>query len=231
MKYCQFIALMVATLFTTQGLGQDNSDWFRQAAISPTGESILFSYQGDIYTVPSQGGSARPLTIHSACEGHPVWSHDGQQIAFASDRHGNLDVFVMPATGGKATRLTHHSADDLPTDFSPSHDGILFSSARTDNAVTSQFPTSRQAELYTISTGGGTPKMVSTIPGSEARYDNQGKKILYRDEKAYEIDLRKHDTSAFARDIWLHDLATNQHTQLTTYQGGDHGGAWGLNRN
>lgn len=226
MKYCQLIALMVATLFTTQGLGQDNSDWFRQAAISPSGESILFSYQGDIYTVPSQGGSARPLTIHSAWEGHPVWSHDGQKIAFASDRHGNLDVFVMPATGGKATRLTHHSAHDLPTDFSPSHDGVLFSSARTDNAATSQFPTGRQAELYTISTDGGTPEMVSTLPGSEARYDKQGKKILYRDEKAYEIDLRKHDTSAFARDIWLHDLATNQHTQLTTFQGGDHNPVW-----
>ena len=86
-------------------------------AISPDGTTIVFSYQGDIYSVPAEGGDARPLTIHDAWEGHPVWSHDGKNIAFASDRHGNLDIFVMPAEGGKAHRLTFHSAHDVPNRF------------------------------------------------------------------------------------------------------------------
>jgi len=34
----------------------------------------------------------------------PVWSRDGRQIAFASDRYGNFDVFVIPAEGGEARR-------------------------------------------------------------------------------------------------------------------------------
>jgi tricorn protease-like protein len=38
-----------------------------------------------------------------------VWSKDGKNIAFASDRNGNLDVYLMPAQGGKAKRLTYHS--------------------------------------------------------------------------------------------------------------------------
>jgi Tol biopolymer transport system component len=29
----------------------------------------------------------------------PVWSKDGKQIAFASDRYGNFDVFTLPVTG------------------------------------------------------------------------------------------------------------------------------------
>src|SRR6476660_1965545 len=84
--------------------------WLRYPAISPDGNTIVFSYKGDLYKVPSAGGDAVPLTIHEAYDFMPVWSHDGKQIAFASDRYGNMDVFVMPSTGGEARRLTYHSA-------------------------------------------------------------------------------------------------------------------------
>lgn len=222
----QSIASILAIFLASSVCGQENSDWFQHTAISPDGETILFSYQGDIYSVSSKGGLARSLTIHSAWDGHPVWSHDGKQIAFASDRHGSLDVYVMPASGGKATRLTHHSAQDVPTDFSPSHDGVLFSSARIDTAQASIFPTARLGELYEVPTTGGSPRMVTTLPASQARYSQDGSQLLYRDEKAYENDLRKHDTSAFARDIWKLDLKSGSHTQLTDYKGGDHNPVW-----
>lgn len=225
-KRVQGLALLIATLLTVPVFAQENSDWFRHAAISPDGESILFSYHGDVYSVSSKGGVARPLTIHGAWDGNPVWSHDGKQVAFASDRHGNFDVFVMPAEGGKAKRITYHSSQDIPTDFSPDNSSVLFSSARTDTAETSIFPTGRLGELYEVKVAGGTPRMVTTVPESEARYSSDGKKILYRDEKAYETDLRKHDTSAFARDIWLHDLESGTHMQLTDFNGGDHNPVW-----
>ena len=230
MKRLLRITAICVALASTPLIGQEqdtvNSDWYRHSAISPNGKSILFSYQGDIYSVPVKGGRARPLTLHSAWDGHPVWSHDGKQIAFASDRHGNMDIFVMPAEGGPATRLTHHSSHDIPTDFSPDNQNVLFASARTESVDSSIFPTSRLAELYEVATAGGTPRMVTTVPSSEARYSSDGKQILYRDEKCYEIDLRKHDVSAFARDIWLFDLESGSHTQLTDFNGGDHNPIW-----
>lgn len=201
---------------------ENTEHWFRHAAISPNGKSIAFSYQGDLYLVASSGGLARALTQNNAWDGHPVWSRDGKQLAFASDRHGNLDIFLMPAVGGKATRITYHSADDIPNDFSVSGDAILFSSARTDSFRSSIFPTTRLAELYEIETSGGTPRMVSTIPSSQARYSEDGEQIFYRDEKGYEIEFRKHDVSAFARDIWSFDLSTGKHRKLTNFKGGDH---------
>jgi Tol biopolymer transport system component/C-terminal processing protease CtpA/Prc len=222
MQRLHCLTFVLASLLTATASAQDNSDWYRHTAISPDGKAILFTYKGDVYTVASEGGQARALTIHSAWEGHPVWSRDGKQIAFASDRHGNLDVFVMPATGGKATRLTKHSAHDVPSDFAVDGSGVLFKSARTDTAATSLFPTGRLAELYEVRTAGGTPRMLSTIPASEARYSADGKQIAYRDEKAYEIEFRKHDVSAFARDIWLLDVESGKHTQLTDFAGGDH---------
>jgi Tol biopolymer transport system component len=60
----------------------------------------------------------------------PVWSKDGKQIAFASDRYGNFDVFTLPVTGGTPTRLTFNSAADYPYDFSPDSKNVLFGSSR-----------------------------------------------------------------------------------------------------
>ena len=77
--------------------------------MSPDGSQVLFCYKGDIYKVSSKGGTAVQLTTQVSYECAPVWSADGQQIAFASDRYGNLDVFVMAADGGPATRLTYQS--------------------------------------------------------------------------------------------------------------------------
>ena len=93
--------------------------WMRDVRISPDGKQILFCYKGDIYKVASGGGEAVQLTTQDSYESAPVWSPDGKQIAFASDRFGNQDVFVMPADGGPAKRLTTHSAC-RPTEVRPS---------------------------------------------------------------------------------------------------------------
>ncbi|MEM0927205.1 MAG: hypothetical protein AAGJ83_14270, partial [Planctomycetota bacterium] len=207
---------------TTSVFSQDDSSWFRHAMISPDGSTIAFSHQGDIFVVAAEGGLARALTANDAWDGHPVWSRDGKQLAFASDRHGNLDVFLMPSEGGKAKRLTYHSSNDIPADFSVTGDAVLFSSSRSDAAEASIFPTSRLAELYEVKTKGGSPRLICTTPASQARYSDDGKEIFYRDEKAYEIEFRKHDVSAFARDIWKLEVETGKHTQLTTFKGGDH---------
>ena len=71
--------------------------WMRDVQISPDGTEIAFCYKGDIYKVPAKGGTATQLTTQESYECTPIWSPDGKQIAFASDRYGNFDVFVMPA--------------------------------------------------------------------------------------------------------------------------------------
>ena len=219
-------ALSALAILATSAYADKSEEWFLHSSISPDGKNIAFSYKGDIYTVSSKGGTARPLTLHSDWDGHPIWSNDGKSIAFASDRNGNLDIYVMPATGGKAKRITYHSAHDVPQDFSKDDNNVLFVSGRMDSQKSTVFPTTRLTETYTVPVKGGTPNMLSTIPASELQYSPDGSKLLYRDEKAYENQFRKHDVSAFARDIWLQDLKTGQHTQLTNFEGADHNPVW-----
>lgn len=201
--------------------------FLQHAAISPDGSKIAFSYRGDIYTVPSSGGTATPLTINAAWEGHPVWSKDGENLAFASDRYGNLDIYVMRSDGGEATRLTYHSSDDVPSDFSVDGQRVLFRSARLDAAKSSVHPIKRFPELYEIALSGGMPNQIETIAAYHARYNASGDRIIYEDKKGYESDLRKHDRSSFARDIWSYTPATGAHTQLTTNSAGDQDPVWG----
>jgi dipeptidyl aminopeptidase/acylaminoacyl peptidase len=101
--------------------------WLRYPAISPDGQTLLFEYKGDIWSVPAAGGNAIPLTLSESYDFAPVWSHDGTSVAFASDRYGNFDVFVMPSDGGEAKRLTYHSAREVPSSFTADNRAVLFS--------------------------------------------------------------------------------------------------------
>ncbi len=193
----------------------------RYPAISPDGQTILFSYKGDIYKVSSAGGTAEPVTIGESYEFAPVWSHDGKSIAFASDRFGNFDVFVMPASGGEAKRLTFHSGSEIPSSFTADDKSILFSAYRQDLVTNAQFPIGLMTELYSVPVTGGKVSQVLPVPALNATLNSTGDKIIYHDIKGYESDWRKHHTSAVTRDIWLYDFKTQKYTQLTHFKGED----------
>lgn len=202
-------------------LAQTAPNWLRYPAISPDGSQIAFTYKGDLYLVPSSGGKATQLTFHEAHDFKPVWSSDGKQIAFASDRYGNFDVFIMNAAGGNATRLTYHSTDEMPYDFSSDDQKVIFGAARMDIAEHRQYPTGSQPELYQVSKSGGRIDQIWTIPAEYVQTSKDGSKMIYHDKKGGENEWRKHHQSGIARDIWMYDGSKNEHTMLTKFYGED----------
>ncbi len=195
--------------------------WMRDVRISPDGTEIVFCYKGDIYKMPAQGGTATQLTTQDSYECTPVWSPDGKQIAFASDRYGNFDVFVMPANGGTAQRLTSNSAGELPSAFTPDGKYILFSASIQDPAKSALFPTSAMTELYKVPVAGGRTEQVLGTPAEAVNFDKSGKLFFYQDRKGFEDEWRKHHTSSITRDIWMYDTQTGKHTNLTQHAGED----------
>jgi Tol biopolymer transport system component/C-terminal processing protease CtpA/Prc len=216
-----FLGAFIA-LATSLVHAQQDALWLRYPAVSPDGKTIAFGYKGDIYKVDVAGGVATPLTLHSAQDMMPVWSRDGKQIAFASDRHGNFDVFVIPATGGEAARLTHHSAPDFPYDFSPDGTEVLFGSSRMQPASSVRFYSPRLFQnLYTVSVKGGRAKLISAVGAEHAHFNSKGDAIVFQDRKGYEDPWRKRHTSSVTRDIWLHDLKSGTFRQLSGFNGED----------
>ena len=159
-KYFLALSLLLASFCL---LAQ--SPLLRHPAISPDGSQLAFTYQGDIWVVAAEGGTARRLTIHESYEGTPAWSPDGQKIAFVGNRYGNNDIFVTDLNGSAPQRLTYHSAsDNEPTWLN--NDEIIFTTARIFVQV------ERIPEMYKVKLSGGTPvRYQASLGGAPAASD------------------------------------------------------------
>ena len=158
MKFNKTIAIVVLLLATHALIA--NPLWMRYPSISPDGKTIAFSYQGDLYTVPAEGGEARILTVHEAYDFRPVWSPDSKTITFASNRYGNFDIFTIPSKGGKTKRITYYSGSEYPCSFTPDGKMITFSASIQDHPKNMEFPSGALDELYSISVNGGREKQI-----------------------------------------------------------------------
>lgn len=216
--------LILATLLGAYGLAaqaQDNPLWMRHPAISPDGKTIAFSYQGDIFTVPSSGGTAKQITSNAAFDSYPVWSPDGNHIAFASNREGSIDVWVMNANGGIPKRVTTNSGSEYPLRWKDNYT-IMFKASIMPTAKSIIFAGS-YPQVYTVGMDGGRPKLFSDIT-MDALDINASGDVIYIDRKGYEDEWRKHHRSPITRDVWL--KSGDSFRKLTTFDGEDRDPVW-----
>jgi Tol biopolymer transport system component/imidazolonepropionase-like amidohydrolase len=89
----------------------------RALDVSPDGTCLVFDMLGDIYSMPSSGGRAEPLTRGMALDTQPVFSPDGRRILFLSDRSGAENLWIMDVDGSHPRQISYY--DDDPTFVSP----------------------------------------------------------------------------------------------------------------
>src|SRR3954447_1298293 len=88
------------------------------------GDQLVFTYAGNLYTVPATGGVARKLTNHDGFETLARFSPDGKQLAFTGEDDRHTEVSLMPAEGGTPKRLTFTAAlnrDDVSDRMGPNN--------------------------------------------------------------------------------------------------------------
>lgn len=141
----------------------------QRPAVSRT--DIVFSYAGELWLVPREGGVARMLTSGPGHKGDPFFSPDGTLIAFTADYDGNLDVYVMPSTGGVPQRLTHHPALDRVVGWSPDGKQVLFRSSRNSYSFFDR--------LFTVPLSGGLPQPLPVPMGESGAFSPEGKRLAY----------------------------------------------------
>jgi len=206
------LLLCLAWLFVLTAYSQENL-LLRHPAVSNNGTVIAFSYQGDIWTVPSTGGRPSRLTIHEAYESNPLFSPDGKTIAFSGNRFGNNDIFTLPVDGGSSRRLTYHSAADNIASWT--NDGsIIFTTNREFRQI------ERDPEMYSIPSTGGTEQRIAEILGFEPVTSPGGRFIAFSRGGSNPV-AREDYTGSSDREIWIMDTKTKSYNKLSLFSTND----------
>jgi tricorn protease len=133
---------------------------------------VAFIYADDLWVADLDGKGVRRLTADTGIESHPVFSPDGQSIAFSAQYDGNTDVYTIPVSGGSPRRLTSHPLDDIVRGWTPDGKAVLFSSPRSAS-------NNRHTQLFTVSVAGGMPEQLPIPHGVEASFSPDGDYIAY----------------------------------------------------
>lgn len=183
--------------------------------------TIVFSFAGDLWSVPRAGGQAERLTSSPGNEVDPFFSPDGQWIAFTGQYDGNTDVYIVPASGGEPKRLTYHPAPELVEGWTPDGKNVLFTSQM--NSAT-DYP-----RLYTVSVNGGVPKALPLPSGTEACYSPDGTKLAYNPGTKWEPGWKRYRGGQSSK-IWIADLSDSHVKEIPRNNTNDEQPTWAGNK-
>ena len=211
---------ILTTLFifvTLFGSAQTKKSFFTlNPTLTPNAEAIIFSYEGDLWKVNTNGGNAYRLTAMEGEETAPSVSPNGQWLAFSSNQYGNDDVYIMPINGGEITQLTFHESNDLVSSWSWDNKTIYFTSSRNNNIAT-----------YSVTIEGETPKrlfdhffntvhnVVENPLNDEIFFNESWESSIFAHRKRYKGDYNP--------DIKSYNLKTKEYKEYTDYKGKDFG--------
>jgi tricorn protease len=198
------------------------------------GDAVVFTYAGDLYTVPARGGVARRLTSHEGFEMFARFSPDGKTLAFTGQYDGNTEVYVMPSEGGVPKRLTYTATlgrDDVSDRMGPNNivmgwtpDGkhVVFRSRMRE-------PNDFIGQLYLVPAAGGLPRQFPLPRGGFCSFSPDGKRLAYN-RIFREFRTWKRYRGGMADDIWIHDFETKKTVNLTNNPASDIIPMWSGNK-
>ncbi|HMU09498.1 MAG TPA: S41 family peptidase [Ferruginibacter sp.] len=220
--FISFLFSFISVLVTAQ----DGRAYFlSNPCLTPDGQTVIFSFEGDLWKANVNNGQATRLTAMQGYETSPRVSPDGKWIAFSGRQYGNSDVFVVPINGGDVKQITWHSGNDEVTSWSWDSRSVYFNSGRMG-----------QIAGFKVSAEGGTP--VRVFGNYFFQFDHNlfehptSGEIFFNDtwESSNQVQ-RKRYKGPFNPDIQSYNPKTKQHKKYTDWQGKDFGATIDRNGN
>ena len=193
----------------------ENIRFASHPSLSPDGEQIYFSYDGDIYAVPASGGQATAVITMAGEQDYPIVSPNGRWLAFSSNIQGNNDVYVVPVSGGNAVQLTFHEAPDTPVSWSADSKFIHFETTRA----------SARKTTFKVSVDGGTPSLMfdgyfNTIVNL-VENPKTGEYLFNESMESISFPTRKRYVGDHNPNIKSWNPKNKKYSELTDYEGKD----------
>ena len=144
---------------------------------SPRGDQIVFQSNrvdgnGEIYIMNADETGLVRLTHAPGDDLTPVWSPDGNWIAFQSHRDGNPEIYLMRRDGSEQINLTNNPIEDSHPRWSPDGARIIF-----DRPVDGD-----NDEIWEMAVDGSDVRRVTDDPSRDtyASISPDGSRILWR---------------------------------------------------
>ncbi|HXG88161.1 MAG TPA: protein kinase [Vicinamibacterales bacterium] len=167
---------------------------YRELALSPDESRLAVAILAekdtayDVWVVDLKRGTRSRFTFGSFFEGFPMWSRDGQWIAYgAGTAESPLAVFRKPAGGGGAEALVYADKEKITVPLGWSADG--------SRLLVESLPSSTDtADLLTIASeksGAPTPVIAAPRPLTESvgRFSPDGKWIAYQSNESGRVEI------------------------------------------
>ena len=172
---------------------------------------IVFTYEGDLWIVNVNGGTATRLTTFPGDEYRARFSPDGKMIAFTASYDGAQSIYVMPADGGQPKRITYNPSGAETVAWTPDGKRVVYRSFWENYIM-------RDPKLYFVDKNGSAPERLPLDRGVDCSFSKDGSKILYV-RKGREDYYWKRYKGGWYPDIWEYDFKNNKFTQITKYVG------------
>ncbi len=203
-------ALMVCS---TSVYAQGDARFTAYPTLTPDGQTVIFSYEGDLWKVATAGGEASRITAMPGNEISPRVSPDGKWLAFSSDQYGNYDVYVMPLGGGTIRQLTHHDAGDEVDGWGWDSKTIYFTSGRYNMYAGYRVDVMGGTARRLFSNYFNTVHNIAEAPNGELFFNDTWESRNFANRKRYK--------GAYNPDVQSYNPKTKVYKQYTNYIGKD----------
>ena len=169
------------------------------------GDTIVFTSEGDLWTVDARGGTARRLTSHAGMENYPAIAPDGQTLAFSAQYEGPTEVYTMPLAGGLPTRRTFAGQSATVVGWTP--DGkILY--------ATQKYATLPNTQLVVLDPATNAESLLPLSQAADGSFDPSGR-TLYFTRLPFQGSYTKRYKGGTAQNLWSYALGAGEAAPLT----------------
>jgi eukaryotic-like serine/threonine-protein kinase len=168
----------------TMGSGQDV-----QLAMSPTGDRLAFAIlrqNADLWRLPvspqtgAATGNPEEVVASTREDSRPAWSPDGTQVAFNSDRSGEMNIYIHSLADRSDRQITKGPGGDFQPNWSPDGQRLVFFSSRSGNA-----------DIWQVDLASGAVTSMTSDPALEINpfFSPDGQNIAFQSDRSGRLEV------------------------------------------
>jgi tricorn protease len=170
------------------------------------GTTIVFTSEGDLWSVDIKGGTAVRLTTHPGLETNPAISPDGTTVAFSAQYEGPTEVFTMPLAGGLPVRRTFAGQTSTVVGWTP--DGKII-------YATQKYATLPNTQLVVLDPRSNAETLLPLAQAADGCFDTAGRTLFFT-RLPFQGSYTKRYKGGTAQTLWKYASGDPEATPLTS---------------